>query len=251
LEVTGLVETIVEVGELYGWMTAALRSSQTEKITAITPILEISAETNGESFQACFGQKSSDCSHSVGQCWQDLFRNPVVVTGFPVRRRQPGQEPGLECSLSMLSGLLMARNMAVFCDRVFIKGFCTMLVPAKYSDGTVHWHVLFNEDGSRISFTDARVHGVVGDLDLRKHLTLSGIRSARHIVGWCEAARNYAGGSHPSPGTVYCLESSKCTDIEMKAQRKQTMQLIERRLRSPSPKSHSIASPSLEGSSSP
>jgi hypothetical protein len=181
-------------------MTAALRSSPTEKITAITPILEISAETNGNSFQAYFGQKPSDCSlHSVGQCWQDLFRNPVVVTGFPVRRRQLGQEPGLECSLGMMSGLLRARSMAIFCDRVFIKGFCTMLVPAKYSDGTMHWHVLFNEDGSRISFTDTRIQDIVGDLDLRKHLTLSGIRSARHIIGWCKAARNYAGRPSPSP----------------------------------------------------
>lgn len=200
VEAAGVVETIVEIGEVYGWMTAALRSSSTDKITAITPILEISAETNGKSFQAYFSQKQSDsflCS--TGQCWQDLFWNPVVVTGFPVRCREPGQEPGLECSLGMLTALLRTRNMAVFCNTVSIKGFCTMLVPTKYSDGTVYWHVLFNEDGSRISFTDPRVHAVVGDFDVMKYLTLSGIRSARHIVGWCEAARNYAGRSCPLP----------------------------------------------------
>jgi hypothetical protein len=74
LEAAGVVETIVEVGEVYGWMTAALRSSPTEKlttITTITPILEISAETNGKSFQADFGQKQLDGSlRCVGQCWQ-------------------------------------------------------------------------------------------------------------------------------------------------------------------------------------
>jgi hypothetical protein len=26
-----------------------------------------------------------------------------------------------------------------------------------------------------------------------KHLTLSGIDTARHIVGWCQHVRNYAG----------------------------------------------------------
>jgi hypothetical protein len=134
---------------------------------------------------------------SVGQCWQDLFWNPVVVSGFPVRRRQPRQEPGPECSVGMLTALLRTRNLAVFCDNVFIKGFCTMLVPTKYSNGTVHRHVLFNEDGSRIPFTDPRVHDVVGDFDLRKHQTLSNIRSARHIVGWCEDAADYVGKSCP------------------------------------------------------
>ncbi|KAI4714339.1 hypothetical protein J4E89_000018 [Alternaria sp. Ai002NY15] len=194
VEASGVVETIVEVGEVYGWMTAALRSSPTDRITAITPILEISAETNGKSFRADFIQEHSDiflCS--TGQCWQNLFWNPVVVTGFPVRRRESGQEPGLECSLGMLTALLRSRNLAAFGNTVFVKGFCTMLVPTKYSNGTVHWHVLFNEDGSRISYTDPRVREVVGDFDLMKHLTLSGISSARHIVGWCELARNNAG----------------------------------------------------------
>jgi hypothetical protein len=97
----------------------------------------------------------------------------------------------------MLTALLRTRNLAVFCDNVFIKGFCTMLVPTKYSNGTVHRHVLFNEDGSRIPFTDPRVHDVVGDFDLRKHQTLSNIRSARHIVGWCEDAADYVGKSCP------------------------------------------------------
>jgi hypothetical protein len=123
-------------------MTAALRLSPTEKITTITtitPILEISAETNGKSFQAYFGQKQLDGSlRSVGQCWQDLFWNPVVVSRFPVRRRQPRQELGLKCSVGMLTALLRTRNLAVFCDNVFIKGFYTMLVPTKYYNGTVH-----------------------------------------------------------------------------------------------------------------
>lgn len=68
-----------------------------------------------------------------------------------------------------------------------------MLVPTKYAEDTVHWHVLFNENGNRISFTDFRVRKIVKDFDLLKHLTLSGVETARHIVGWCEQVRNYAG----------------------------------------------------------
>jgi hypothetical protein len=44
-----------------------------------------------------------------------------------------------------------------------------MLVLTKYSNSTVHYHVLFNKDGSWIPFTDPRVYNVVGGFNLRKH----------------------------------------------------------------------------------
>jgi hypothetical protein len=105
----------------------------------------------------------------------------------------PDQEPGLEISLSTLAALVGTRRLVVFCGKVFLQGFCTMVVPTKYTRGTVHWHVLFNKEGSRISFTDPRVGEVIKDFDLLKHLTLSGDENARHIVGWYENVRSYAG----------------------------------------------------------
>lgn len=198
LEVVGVAETIVEVGEVYGWMSAALRSAPGDTVTSVTPVLDISAKNNDLIFQVNVRLQYSDYSlRFAGQCWQDLFRNPVVVLGFPVRRRQPGQEPGLEFSLATLAALVGIRRLTVFCGRVFLKGFCTMLVPTNYATNTVHWHVLFNEDGTRIPYTDSRVHNVIGDFDITKHLTLSGIETARHIVGWCENVLNYAGNSCP------------------------------------------------------
>lgn len=196
LEVAGVAETIVEVGEVYGWMTAALRSAPGDTVASVIPVLDIVAKNNDPIFRANIRlQHSDDPLHFAGKCWQDMFRNPMIVLGFPVRRRQPGQEPGLEFSLATLAALVGTRRIAIFCGKVFLKGFCTMLVPTKYTGDTVHWHVLFNEDGSRIPFTDFRVRDVVGDFDITEYLTLSGIETARHIVGWCNHARNYAGNS--------------------------------------------------------
>lgn len=192
-------ETIVEVGEVYGWMTAAVRSAPGDVIASVTPILDISAQSNGSAFRADFHlQYSNGPWPSAGQCWQELFRNPLVVVGFPIRRREPEQGPGLEFSFATLVALVGARRLTVFCGRVFLKGFCTMLVPTKYAGNTVHWHVLFNEDGSWIPFTDSRVGDVVGNFNLVEHLNLSGIETARHVVGWYKTIRNYAGNSCPS-----------------------------------------------------
>jgi hypothetical protein len=198
LEAAGIVESIVEVGEVFAFITAALRSAQGDSIASLTPFINGGAKINEQKFKLTVRLQNSDGPlRSTGQCWQDLFRNPVVIIGFPVRRRRPDQEPGLEISLATLAALVGTRRIAVFCGKFFLQGFCTMLVPTKYAGDTVHWHVLFNENGSRISFTDSRIRKIVKDFDLSKHLTLSGVEAARHIVGWCEQVRNYAGTPYP------------------------------------------------------
>ncbi|KAI0553279.1 hypothetical protein F4679DRAFT_502942 [Xylaria curta] len=199
LEALGLVETIVEVGEVYGLITTALRSTLVNTVASAMPILDISIENYAPVFKAKFFlRRTGFPSHSISKCWLGLFQNPTVVLDFPVRRRQLGQEQGLEISLATLAALIGTRRIAVFCGKVFLKGFCTILVPTKYARDTVHWHVLFNDDGSRISFTDPRVRQVAGDFDLLKHLTLSGIETARHIVGWCKHVQNFAGSRQAS-----------------------------------------------------
>ncbi|GFF36596.1 hypothetical protein IFM46972_04939 [Aspergillus udagawae] len=205
LEAVGVAETIVEVGEVFAFITVALRSAKGDLVASVTPTIDNGAKTSDQTCRLTIRLQYSDGPlQSTGQCWQDLFRNPVVVLGFPVRRRRPDQEPGLEISLATLAALLGTRRIVVFCGKVFLQGFCTMVVPTKYAGDTVHWHVLFNENGSRISLTDLRVRKIVKDFDLLKHLTLSGVESARHIVGWCEHVRNYAG--LPQPGSRFAFD---------------------------------------------
>ncbi|GFF93051.1 hypothetical protein IFM53868_07058 [Aspergillus udagawae] len=217
LEAVGVAETIVEVGEVFAFVTVALRSAKGDLVASVTPTIDNGAKTSDQTCRLTIRPQYLDGPlRSTGQCWQDLFRNPVVVLGFPVRRRRPDQGPGLEISLATLAALLGTRRIVVFCGKVFLQGFCTMVVPTKYDGDTVHWHVLFNENGSRISLTDLRVRKIVKDFDLLKHLMLSGVESARHIVGWCEHVRNYAGSREasyaiertglPQPGSRFAFD---------------------------------------------
>ncbi|KAJ5936391.1 hypothetical protein N7454_005026 [Penicillium verhagenii] len=203
IEAEGIRESLIEVGEVFAFIVAGLRSAQGDSVTSVYPTIDHGAKPRDKKYKLTIRVNNLDGPlRSTGQCWQDLFRNPVVVLGFPTRRRRPDQGPGLEISLSTLVALVGTRRIAVFCGKFFLHGFCTMLVPTKYDVDTVYWHVLFNENGSRIPFTDIRVRKIIEDFDLSKHLMLSGVETARHIVGWSEQVRNYA-GSRESNYNIY------------------------------------------------
>ena len=189
LEAEGIQETIIEVGELFAWMAGALRSAPGDRIAYVTPYLATKSDSDfrqsNEDIMCEIKfvlQKSAAQSPSNSKCWQNLFRNPVVVLGFPVRRRSQ-QEAGLEISLATLAALLGARRIAVFDGKVFLKGFSTMLVPTKRVGDMVIWHVLFNENGDRISYSDSRVREIAGGFE--RNLKPSELETSRHIVGWC------------------------------------------------------------------
>ncbi|KAK8875138.1 Pfs domain protein [Apiospora arundinis] len=209
LKVVGVVDTIAEIGEMYGWMTVALSDAPTKAIIRATPILDIHPDRDGNIFRATFScRPNGPLEASDGQCWWDLFRNPTIVCGFPVRCRQPAAPKGLEVTLPTLGGLLGAKRLTIIGDLLLLRGFCTMVVPTSYAGDTVRWHVLFNEDGSRIASTDDRIHDVAGDFRLAKHLTPSVLETRRHIIGWCRDVRNFA-GNNPQSAVAPCLEISK------------------------------------------
>lgn len=194
MSASGISDTIVEIGEMYSWMVAAVRAAEGESIATVIPVIEASASPLELTFRVDDYTESLPSSLvSEGQCWKDIFRNPVVVHGFPVARPPPMRQPGLELSLANMAALLGTTHLAVFCGNIILKGFCTMLVPTSFIEGVVYWHALFHADGSRIAFTDSRISKIVSDFNLAKHLTLSAIERARHIVGWCTNVHNYTG----------------------------------------------------------
>ncbi|KAL6849042.1 hypothetical protein ACO1O0_008572 [Amphichorda felina] len=91
-----------------------------------------------------------------GQCWHDIFKNPVIVKGYPIPQR-PEWSTGLEIPLNMMAGLARSQRLDRFRDKLYIKGFSTMLVPTKQIGDVICWHMIYNKDGSRISYLDDNV----------------------------------------------------------------------------------------------
>ncbi|ROW14903.1 hypothetical protein VPNG_03437 [Cytospora leucostoma] len=133
---------------------------------------------------------SKTTNPSSGQCWRKLFNNPVVVTGYPTLRR-PQLEPGsgLEVALDALTALADAPIISTFKDKTLIKGYSTMLIPKRKVGDLIVWHFIFNADGSRLSYLDPRVQSASS----LGGITPTDITGARHVVGWFDFARSYAG----------------------------------------------------------
>ncbi|GES56827.1 purine and uridine phosphorylase [Aspergillus terreus] len=208
VEVTGIGESIAEIGEQLAWLGSALRSSpHISRISYCTPFISSTSveDTSGPTSQATSitriscgidfklnAQEQENPPLSVGQCWHHLFRNPIVVTGFPIPYRFR-QGTGLEVPLNILAGLVHASRVDAFRDKLFIKGFSSLLIPTEHirDQDQIMWHLRYNVRGDRISYLDG-IGSHAGNI------TLADLESSRHIIGWCSDARCYAGAADAS-----------------------------------------------------
>jgi len=90
-------------------------------------------------------------SSSNGQCWHNMFRNPVVVDGYPILPRAEST-PGIDIPLNMMTNLTGTRKIDIFGDRIYVKGFSAMAVPTKRLGDLLIWHFFHKEDNKYFLF---------------------------------------------------------------------------------------------------
>lgn len=132
-----------------------------------------------------FDTVESSIVHSSGQCWHNMFNNAVVVKGYPILSRAEAGT-GMEVSLNVMAGLARADRLDQFGGATLIKGFSSLLIPMKKSEDSIIWHLIYNSDGSRISYLN-KILSHVGPV------TTLDVGNFRHILGWCAEAQFYAG----------------------------------------------------------
>lgn len=202
-EATGTKYGLAEVTEMLLWMSTAMQTRRKTSGVSLS-----SAEITGEFHinEAPVGPNTADLEterhvgtayiyaayktrstsqvtpvlEGQGQCWYDLFRVCNIVEGYPIPSR-PSKQPGLEIPLDMLASLTRAERITPFDDNLIMKGFSTLLHAAKLLEDCIFWHLVYNQDGSRVSFSDERIplSSAASTLDLE-----AAYMTARHIVGW-------------------------------------------------------------------
>jgi hypothetical protein len=202
VEVHGTRGSVADIGEQLAWIGSALRSSPIAHgpVYCCAQVKEIgnkspdSVVDSGVSGQLCcsitFRIERPEVHSGNGRCWYGLFRNPVIAKGFPIPHRLQ-RETGLEIPLPIMSGLAQAKRITTFDGNVYMKGFSTMLFPAEQVGNLVLWHLLYNEDGKRLSYLDNRVNSF--QCPSIKHIGLSYLETSRHIVGWSTSIKVYTG----------------------------------------------------------
>jgi len=201
LTVTGTGDSLAETGQQFAWLGAALRSSRFESGVAIcSPVIRISQfrdtaspnESRIESVIDVFcrieykiGEPTSLAEGPSGQCWHNMLKNPVLVTGYPiVSKHEHGL--GLEIPLNMIARLGGSQRADEFDAKVYIKGFSTMLIATKIAGDLLIWHYFHNSKGERISYLDHTLQTV-------ENISLLQLDKYRHVVGWSAKCVYYAG----------------------------------------------------------
>lgn len=200
----GQVDFVSEIADQLAWLASNLRPSPVpvgvlactpkislfkvdDQVTRAHGAVSISVLCELE-FPMAIDQDIS-CS-TPGFCWANLFRNPLLVTGYPIRRRAT-PDTGVEISLRVMAALVQSRQLTGFGEKIILKGFSSLLVATSVLTDAVTWHLFFNSSGERISYCDARAEDVA--FKMPEDFILREIESRRHIVGWCSNVGEYTG----------------------------------------------------------
>ncbi|KAL3468786.1 hypothetical protein BJX99DRAFT_242696 [Aspergillus californicus] len=212
---------LTELGEQLAWLAAALHPSPeplgvchaTPEIIVFKPIYYFSSVPSimiriKPSFKRCPDQRTP--TGETGTCWHGLFRNPVVVDGFPIRAR-PRDQRGLELSLEMMTVLAEAPYATPYDTTLILKGPCTMLVPTAQAAESVTWHFLYNADGRCMpcyAFRQRCPNWINTD---QVNIDLLERRGVRHFVGWASTITRHLGTPDVEYNQISWAGSKRCT----------------------------------------
>ncbi|KAI0439089.1 hypothetical protein F4803DRAFT_66907 [Xylaria telfairii] len=224
--VTGSIYSIVEVGEQVAWMATAFNLSINFGQLSIISRTPLWASWPGPSPVAPFAARittsgfedraagfileyplsdylscPNDLFDGYGKCWTRLFGRLTLVKGYPIpRRARPGT--GIEIPLPMLAALANSQKVARFSGKFLIKGYSIAAIPTSRCDEFIYWHVVSNESGDYLGFSDSRIKDLFSRYP--SGLTLGDLEFGRHIVGWCAYAKNNTG----TPNANYSIKWS-------------------------------------------
>lgn len=214
LAASGISYCVAELGDQLAWLSTALASSKDDgSITYSRPQIRNTKSLYERTLDVLqqnwviqherAGLRSYCDNDASGGCWQGLFRNPVVVQGYPIPRRIIANS-GLEVSFDLMATLSNTQRLVDFDGRTFLKGFSTMAAITKIVGNTIWWHLCLNEDKGYISFEDYRMpHNEETEciVDVVK------LSASRHILGWSTRVKHMAGESRVIEDRQYCAQS--------------------------------------------
>lgn len=179
----------MEIGEILSWIGSALRASPYNDSLALCSPYITKADSNLADYGCTINFKTRE--HTIdqqanGQCWHGLFDTATLAEGYPIARRSHFEE-GLEVSLAVMASLAGTTCIHPYSDKVFLKGFSTILVPTDSMGDIVAWHLISSKS------PDIRISYNAG-LDLcHEKIQLPDLQRSRHVLGWCSSVKFLAG----------------------------------------------------------
>ncbi|KAF2107446.1 hypothetical protein BDV96DRAFT_589304 [Lophiotrema nucula] len=113
--------------------------------------------------------------------------------------------------LNIMTTLARSRRITTYAGGLYIKTFCAILALTKQIGQVLVWHLVFNDDGEHISYSDRRV--LATDALKSDNISIATLESSRHILGWCENIESKVGSPRANYNIIWSglsKPSSKC-----------------------------------------
>lgn len=204
----GNSHALAEVGEILAWLQAAFRISPEDGfIFDVAPVCQISESLLHAPPATDIPPPSVRCrlfwkgavhpaKSNNNCCWSSFFRNPALVTGYPIPRHAEVQG-GMEMDLGTITELMGTRKISRFTGKLLLKTALAALVPIHQKGGFVYWHLVAGSSGNYLSYCDARLKPLLDKA--ATSLSPAVLGTSRHIVGWSPNIQNVTGKLYPKP----------------------------------------------------
>lgn len=200
VSVTATACTSLEVAEAMTWLGLAYRAAE----TPLDPIC-FEPVIDGRGGKPCHVQYRSlraaeNYNQERGTCWYALLRNPAIAHGYPIPKRDFGEQ-GCEVSLPLMSTLGCTSRITSYEGRTFVGGVRTLFAPKKRTETSIVWHFLAVPKGQCLSYNDG-----VKEAGFHEVIEPSELSNLRHFVGYTARADILA-GKFELPSRLQWLES--------------------------------------------
>ena len=181
-------KSIVEVVQQVIWMAAAIRVSRIGRVRNSMFSLDTVLLSNLQCIKVTFDQ--FDLLQEEQSCWLPIFTHAVIAHGFPVPRRENGEQ-GLEIPIEIMAALGGARHVTDYQGGLVLKGFSAMFVPLKRYDHSIQWHLIKRLDDQRILYRELSSgqlkRAMVEEVDYQS------LWNTRAFLGWWKSAEIHLG----------------------------------------------------------
>ena len=184
----GLGHAVAEVIEELAWLGAACREhSVADQLgMCFIDVRYLSSIEPHITVTYCLKDLKPATGHATdSSCWHALFRNAVVVQGYPIKRRTQNQQ-GLEMSMELMLGLGLTDTVTVYNRGLVIDGLQSMFVPVGRWKDSIQWHYIHSELDECIMYS--RADEVCPDRLREDRLDESALGIGRNFVGWTTKA---------------------------------------------------------------
>lgn len=177
IKISGSLEIVAEAMKVCSWLRATFHPPQNNEVHYSDVLLRKPSARD----RLTLNLTDVSFVNPEKLCWLPLFGNACIAKGSPIPERK-NDELGIEMALEIMAALSDSDHVVEYKGGLIMKSFSSLLVPVKRVANSVQWHLLANENGQDMKYSQVESY-FPSRLSLRE-LDHSALLETRCFLGW-------------------------------------------------------------------